>query len=286
MKYVHSALVIHRDLKPRNLLVNSQCDLKICDFGLARVRFSEDTFNTCPMTEYVCTRWYRAPEVLCSWMRYTSAIDVWSIGCIFAEMLLRKPLFPGGNTPNQVELIISFLGTRPPEELRRIPNEKCRLFITKMEHKDGQCMKEKFPGVDDLSIDLLDKTLQFDPDNRITVIDGLAHELLEDLSCPRDEPSRVPVETDDFEFERRRLNMTALREELFLEAMVYYPHKYKKFLAQQEQHGLTVHDIKNYRLLQSGEEQYSSDDEVDDPLEEGDMYDDQPARANHSKKPS
>merc|ERR1719480_754691 len=75
MKYVHAAQVIHRDLKPRNLLVNSNCDLKICDFGLARISFRDQEFQTCPMTEYVCTRWYRAPEVLCSWTDYTTAID-------------------------------------------------------------------------------------------------------------------------------------------------------------------------------------------------------------------
>merc|ERR1711976_12085 len=75
LKYVHSTQIVHRDLKPRNLLVNSNCDLKICDFGLARVNFSDKEFQTCPMTEYVCTRWYRAPEVLCSWVDYTTAID-------------------------------------------------------------------------------------------------------------------------------------------------------------------------------------------------------------------
>jgi len=111
MKYVHSAQVIHRDLKPRNLLVNSNCDLKICDFGLARVRFSQKDW-VCPMTEYVCTRWYRAPEVLCSWIDYSSAIDIWSIGCILTELQTRKPLFPGHTTQNQLDLIIVLLGSR------------------------------------------------------------------------------------------------------------------------------------------------------------------------------
>ena len=95
LKYVHSAQVIHRDLKPRNLLVNANCDLKICDFGLARVKQFHRRF---PMNEYVCTRWYRTPEVLCSWNDYIMAIDVWSLGCVFAEMISQKPLFPGHNT--------------------------------------------------------------------------------------------------------------------------------------------------------------------------------------------
>merc|ERR1711920_903310 len=130
LKYLHSAQVIHRDLKPRNLLVNGNCDLRICDYGLARVHY-EDTgsLRTCPMTEYICTRWYRAPEVLCSWTDYGKSIDIWSVGCIFAEMLRRKALFPGRNTQHQLQLIVSCLGNPEREALRKIPNDKCRKFV-------------------------------------------------------------------------------------------------------------------------------------------------------------
>merc|ERR1719277_374403 len=143
MKYVHSAQVIHRDLKPRNLLVNSNCDLKICDFGLARVRFSDKAW-ACPMTEYVCTRWYRAPEVLCSWTDYSGAIDIWSIGCILAEMHMRKPLYPGHNTQQQLDLIIGLLGSPEGEELMKIPNEKCRKFIKSLPRNPGTPFSECF----------------------------------------------------------------------------------------------------------------------------------------------
>merc|ERR1719499_1595113 len=146
MKYVHSALVIHRDLKPRNLLVNSNCDLKICDFGLARVRFSDKEW-VCPMTEYVCTRWYRAPEVLCSWTDYSGAIDIWSIGCIVAEMLTRKPLFPGVNTQHQLDLIIGLLGSPEANELMKIPNGKCRKFIKSLPKTPGKAFAEVFPDM-------------------------------------------------------------------------------------------------------------------------------------------
>lgn len=91
MLYIHSANVIHRDLKPNNILLNKNCDLKICDFGLARGFDNEDESKT----EYVVTRWYRAPEVILNASEYTKALDVWSIGCIFAELLGRTPLFPG-----------------------------------------------------------------------------------------------------------------------------------------------------------------------------------------------
>lgn len=100
LKYVHSAEVLHRDLKPSNLLLNANCDLKICDFGLART-----TAETDFMTEYVVTRWYRAPELLLNCSEYTSAIDMWSVGCILMEILKREPLFPGKDYVQQLELI-------------------------------------------------------------------------------------------------------------------------------------------------------------------------------------
>merc|ERR1712096_395117 len=95
LKYIHSADVIHRDLKPRNLLVNSNCDLKICDFGLARAIVNESKKKADVMTDYVTTRWYRPPELLLSWTDYTAAVDVWSVGIIFAELMKRKPFLPG-----------------------------------------------------------------------------------------------------------------------------------------------------------------------------------------------
>lgn len=100
LKYVHSANVLHRDLKPSNLLLNANCDLKIGDFGLARTT-SETDF----MTEYVVTRWYRAPELLLNCSEYTAAIDIWSVGCILGEIMTRQPLFPGKDYVHQLRLI-------------------------------------------------------------------------------------------------------------------------------------------------------------------------------------
>lgn len=100
LKYVHSAHVLHRDLKPSNLLLNANCDLKIGDFGLARTT-SETDF----MTEYVVTRWYRAPELLLNCSEYTAAIDIWSVGCILGEIMTRQPLFPGKDYVHQLRLI-------------------------------------------------------------------------------------------------------------------------------------------------------------------------------------
>jgi len=261
MKYVHSAKVIHRDLKPRNLLVNSNCDLKICDFGLARVHFSDKVW-VCPMTEYVCTRWYRAPEVICSWSDYTCAIDIWSIGCIFAEMLTRRRLFPGHNTQHQLDLIIGLLGTPTKQELGKIPNEKCRKFIQSLAETPGKLFTEVFADASPDAQDFLDKTLRWDPENRSSVEEGLQHAYLEMLHCPEDEPIREPLDTTDFDFERRKIDANALREEIFLETLSYYDDLRMQY-EQEQAESSTPYDIRSYRLLVPGESQYSSDDDAE-----------------------
>src|ERR1700760_3826843 len=115
LKAMHSANVLHRDLKPSNLLLNANCDLKVCDFGLARSAASTED-NSGFMTEYVATRWYRAPEIMLTFKEYTKAIDVWSVGCILAEMLSGKPLFPGKDCKSSVrgEDLKLMRGIRPP----------------------------------------------------------------------------------------------------------------------------------------------------------------------------
>lgn len=266
MKYVHAAQVIHRDLKPRNLLVNSNCDLKICDFGLARVRFNDKEW-VCPMTEYVCTRWYRAPEVLCSWTDYSGAIDIWSIGCILAEMHMRKPLYPGQNTQHQLDLIIGLLGSPDSQELMKIPNQKCQLFIKSLPSTPGRPFGEVFDEMSPEARDLLSMTLRWDPEARTTVDEAIQHPYLESLHCPEDEPIREPLDTSDFEFERRKITATALREEIFRESLWYYPDLLAQFHQELHDRG-NYYDISQFRLLNDGEAQYSSDD--DDEEEEED----------------
>ena len=92
------------------MLVNSNCDLKICDFGLARADIKELQTEQTALTDYIATRWYRAPEVILSWRKYNSAIDVWSVGCILAELIIRKPLLPAGSEEEQLSMITKLLG--------------------------------------------------------------------------------------------------------------------------------------------------------------------------------
>jgi len=261
LKFVHTAGVIHRDLKPRNLLVNSNCDLKICDYGLARLSMSNGDFR--PLTEYVCTRWYRAPEVLCSWSNYGPAIDIWSVGCIFAEMLRRKPLLPGKNTQHQLQLIIQYLGTPDAETLSRIKNEKCRRFLESLPKTPGRAaLQEAIGSVEKSIMEVLDCTLQFNPDRRVTVQQALELKYLEQLHCVDDEPASPPLDMADFEFERRKIDVTALREEIFLEALRYHPHLRERYLQEQAAAGRS-YNIMDYRLLAPGESQYD-DEGADD----------------------
>ncbi|WJZ80491.1 hypothetical protein VitviT2T_000407 [Vitis vinifera] len=166
LKYIHTANVFHRDLKPKNILANADCKLKICDFGLARVSFN-DTPSTIFWTDYVATRWYRAPELCgCFFSKYTPAIDIWSIGCIFAEMLTGKPLFPGKNVVQQLDLMTDLLGTPSYESIARIRNEKAKRYLNNMRKKSPIPFSQKFPNADPLAVRLLERLLAFDPKNR------------------------------------------------------------------------------------------------------------------------
>lgn len=137
LKYIHSAGIYHRDLKPRNLLVNSNCDLKICDFGLARADIKSLQNSQSALTDYIATRWYRAPEVILSWKKYTAAIDVWSVGCILAELIIRKPLLPSSSEEEQLNMITRLLGNPEPYFVNKIENEKNKEFVLSLPKRTG-----------------------------------------------------------------------------------------------------------------------------------------------------
>lgn len=198
LKYIHSANVIHRDLKPGNLLVNSDCELKICDFGLARGLVEYEDEEKPLMTEYVATRWYRAPEVMISSSNYSKALDVWSVGCIFAELLNGKVLFPGKDYMHQMTLIINALGSPSEDVLRRLASKRTREWIKSIHVKEIPPFESFFPTADPIAIDLLRKMLELDPAKRITAEEALAHPYLEVYHDPSDEPVH---DTVDFSFE-------------------------------------------------------------------------------------
>uniref|UniRef100_A0A6N2KM36 mitogen-activated protein kinase n=1 Tax=Salix viminalis TaxID=40686 RepID=A0A6N2KM36_SALVM len=215
LKYIHSANVLHRDLKPSNLLLNANCDLKICDFGLARVT-SETDF----MTEYVVTRWYRAPELLLNSSDYTTAIDVWSVGCIFMELMDRKPLFPGRDHAHQLRLLMELIGTPSEAELEFL-NENAKRYIRQLQLHRRQSFLEKFPTVHPAAIDLVEKMLTFDPRQRITVEGALAHPYLTSLHDISDEP--VCMTPFSFDFEQHALTEEQMKELIYREALAFNP---------------------------------------------------------------
>uniref|UniRef100_A0A9J2PPM4 Mitogen-activated protein kinase n=1 Tax=Ascaris lumbricoides TaxID=6252 RepID=A0A9J2PPM4_ASCLU len=219
LKYIHSANVIHRDLKPSNLLLNTTCDLKICDFGLARVT-DPGHDHTGFLTEYVATRWYRAPEIMLNSKGYTKSIDVWSVGCILAEMLNNRPLFPGKHYLDQLNLILAVIGSPSQEDLQCIINEKARSYLLSLPHKVKQPWLRMYPSADPRALDLLDKMLTFNPSKRINIEDALAHPYLEQYYDPNDEP--VCEEPFTLEMELDDLPKETLKELIFQETENHY----------------------------------------------------------------
>lgn len=222
MKYMHSAGIIHRDLKPRNLLVNSNCDLKICDFGLARPYIKELKINSTQMTDYVATRWYRAPELLLTFKKYTAALDMWSVGCIFGELLYRKPILPGNDANHQLELIFNLIGTPTEEDVMCIPNAKAREKVMRMPRRPAKLFETIFRTANPNAIDLLKKMLIFNPTKRFTIEEALSHPYLVALHYPEDEPIREPVSLFDFEFERQLLTMRDTKDLIYNEILLYH----------------------------------------------------------------
>jgi len=208
LKYIHSANVIHRDLKPSNLLLNTNCDLKICDFGLARVTDPDREFQN-PHTEYVATRWYRAPEVMLNSRTYSISMDMWSVGCILAEMIQNRPLFPGRHYLDQLNLILAVIGTPNQEAVSWIGNERARAYIIGLPQQQGKDFSQEFSNASSECIDLLKRLLDFNPHTRISVGDALSHAYQAQYHDPGDEPTaevpfRFDEEFDDYDRDRLR----------------------------------------------------------------------------------
>jgi len=231
LKYLHSAGIYHRDLKPANCLVNQDCAVKICDFGLSRAIGDEQpNLQELPntprgdgegneenravpivpgtarlkrhLTGHVVTRWYRAPELILLQENYNEAIDVWSVGCIYAELLGmlegtktedRGPLFPGSScfplSPDhkhktdykfhtrgkhdQLNMIFNLLGTPPEAEIEMLERDDAKRYIKCFAARKGDGIQSKFPHVEQPACELLEKMLQFNPLRRIKVAEAL-----------------------------------------------------------------------------------------------------------------
>ncbi|KAI3404569.2 tmk1 [Candida oxycetoniae] len=238
LKLIHSASVIHRDLKPSNILVNENCDLKICDFGLARLDSANvKSKKISLLTEYVATRWYRAPEIMLSASDYSTAIDMWSVGCILFELLTYKAIFPGSDYINQLKLIFKVLGTPSEEDLETIKSSRAKQFICSLpvikkldftkfiiNHPSRILRHQEAAAiVNPLSVDLLEKLLVFNPSKRLTAKEALKHPYLANYHDPLDEPqtSPIPIEEFDFDIEKKNLDTESLKILIFNQIMKF-----------------------------------------------------------------
>jgi len=174
LKYMHSANIIHRDLKPGNILINSDCSVKVCDFGLARNIDTEEEIDA-PLTEYVVTRWYRAPEVVVSAQHYNEAVDMWAVGCILGEMFLKEPVFQGEDYIDQLRVIFKVIGTPDEADFVNVLNTDAVNFMKRLKRRERKDFATHFTSASPEAIDLLEKMLVFDPAKRITVDEALRH---------------------------------------------------------------------------------------------------------------
>ncbi|KAG7457448.1 hypothetical protein MATL_G00227180 [Megalops atlanticus] len=201
-KFLHSGNVIHRDQKPSNVLLDRDCFVKLCDFGLARsLQQLQEEAGGPPLTEYVATRWYRAPEILLGSSRYTQGVDMWSVGCILGEMLLGKALFPGTSTINQIERIMSTVPHPSPEDVNSIRSEYGASVIQRMLLRPQVSLEDVLPpSVPADALDLLRRLLVFNPDKRLSAEQALQHPYVSRFHSPAREPSlgrEVVLPVDD-----------------------------------------------------------------------------------------
>ncbi|XP_061294125.1 mitogen-activated protein kinase 15 isoform X6 [Bos javanicus] len=200
-KFIHSGRVIHRDQKPSNVLLDASCLVKLCDFGLARpLSGLPEVPEGHALTEYVATRWYRAPEVLLSSSWYTPGVDMWSLGCILGEMLRGRPLFPGTSTLHQLELILEAIPPPSKEDLLAL-GSGCNISVLQhLGSRPRQTLDALLPpDTPPDALDLLSRLLVFAPHKRLSAAQALQHPYVQRFHCPAREWTlggdvRLPVQ--------------------------------------------------------------------------------------------
>jgi mitogen-activated protein kinase 15 len=208
LKYMHSGDLLHRDIKPSNLLLNAECQVKVADFGLARSLAPEDrspqgagagvhggsSGGAVVLTDYVATRWYRAPEILLGSTNYTFGVDMWSCGCILAELLAGRPMFPGKSTVDQIERILDVTGYPSPAQLAACDSPYAAEMLASLHEAPQQQqprrpLRHVLPDAPPDALDLLHKLLHFSPAQRVTAHEALRHPYVSQFHSPASEPA-------------------------------------------------------------------------------------------------
>jgi serine/threonine protein kinase len=186
LNYIHSSNICHRDIKPQNLLIDPvKGILKLCDFGSAKQLAKGE-----PCVAYICSRYYRAPELIFGSTKYTTAIDIWSAGCVLGELLISQPLFPGESSVDQLVEIIRVLGTPTKNEIEAMNKDYTEFRFPQVKACSwNKVFADRKPAPPPEAVDLITQLLQYNPNKRIKPIDALAHPFFDEL---RDPKARLP----------------------------------------------------------------------------------------------
>merc|ERR1740117_2850858 len=219
LKYMHSGSLLHRDIKTSNILLNSDCQVRVCDFGLARsIVQTPDTKANPVLTDYVATRWYRPPEILLGSTSYQMGVDLWSVGCIVDELLSGKPIFPGTSTMNQLDRIMQVTGYPTPEDIESMKSPFAATMLESLPKNRPKPLAEMFPRASSEALDLLRLCFQFNPGRRISAKDALRHPYVVQFHNPDDEFDcdrviRIPVD------DNTKLRVQDYRDQIYNEVL-------------------------------------------------------------------
>lgn len=218
LKMLHSAGLVHRDLKPSNILIDSKCRIKLADFGLARsmgeggvaVNNGKDGM----MTDYVATRWYRAPEILLGSSRYTLGVDMWSTGCIFGELISGRPAFPGNSTMNQLDRILEMTDKPSREDIAAMKSPYAATMLEALPLTPPRPLHEIYPIAALETLHLLGGLLQFNPANRLSAAKALEHPYMSVFHDPDTEPVAERLVTTPID-DNLKLSVAEYRQRLY-----------------------------------------------------------------------
>eukprot|EP01038_Epipyxis_sp_PR26KG_P010215 gene10215-13743_t len=216
LKYLHSADLLHRDIKPSNILLNADCHIKVCDFGLCR-SVAETSGPAPVLTDYVATRWYRAPEILLGSTLYTRGVDIWAVGAILGEMINGRPIFPGTSTMNQIERIIEVINIPTKSDLEAVASPFAATMLESLPQLNYKPISEVFHAASTEAIDLIRSCFFFNPNKRPSAEDLLKHMFVAEFHNEEEEPIyphgplRLPID------DNTKLTAPQYRERLYQE---------------------------------------------------------------------